>query len=379
MDRSPESGVPSGMKPEPSTKRPLVRLLLYGALAYLIGIVVIAMKMKGIEIEPFWNRVRLPSSFSEEEEKAEKEAGPPKDNKEAGGDGARERTRRFREEPIADNLPELEGVVSAESALSAVPADPIHLADPTGPTPPELLVKEPLSTVKCWDNKGFEHDDGECDLPEDLGKALAERLYILDVCRRETTGPSNTGRLHFSLEADFIRGGLSCWAGEGSTLRFADRIVPCAAERLRGIALSSIAHRYSRYHISAQIDFVIPRRQIAVPVPSGTPSSEAPAEAEQSAAGQPPTGEGETAPVARVDRIEEALKLAKEVSVTRERVRVRKDPVDGEIVGFISKPRKVKLIDKNGDWCRVQTQRGTLGWMVCWALDLTVKNPPQKK
>ncbi len=369
MARPPDNGLSFDLEREIRTRRPLLRVLVYGALFYLVGIVLIVMKMKGIEIEPFWRRVDLFAAEPEGEETGENFVdgdAPPRDGAARSRAEAREENRRFREEPVEDNLPDLDEGMSQDAPLSTLAANPIHLADPAGPTPLELLVKKPLATVKCWDKKGFEHDGQECDLPQELGQALAQRLYILDVCRRETSSPSNTGLLHLALEADFIRGGLSFWAGEGTTLRFADRIVPCAAERLKGIALASLAHRYSRYHISTEIDFALRRPQIAVPLAVGTdaPSGQTPTSQ------TPTTGEAESQPVARVDKIEEALKLAREVPVTKERVRVRKDPVDGEIVGFISKPRKVKLIEKSGDWCHVETKRGTLGWMVCWALDL---------
>jgi uncharacterized protein YgiM (DUF1202 family) len=58
------------------------------------------------------------------------------------------------------------------------------------------------------------------------------------------------------------------------------------------------------------------------------------------------------------------------VPVVRSRVRVRKAPVDGEIIGFISAPQKVRLIDREGEWCLVKTKRGNVGWMVCWGLGL---------
>jgi hypothetical protein len=70
------------------------------------------------------------------------------------------------------------------------------------------------------------------------------------------------------------------------------------------------------------------------------------------------------------EETKKALANAKTVKVVKTRVRVRKAPVDGEIIGFVSTPAAVSLIEQKGDWCLVKTKRENIGWMVCWALAL---------
>jgi uncharacterized protein YgiM (DUF1202 family) len=58
------------------------------------------------------------------------------------------------------------------------------------------------------------------------------------------------------------------------------------------------------------------------------------------------------------------------VDVIKDRVRVRKKAVDGEIIGKISSGNQVRLIGKKGAWCNVVTPNNNEGWMICNALSL---------
>ena len=66
----------------------------------------------------------------------------------------------------------------------------------------------------------------------------------------------------------------------------------------------------------------------------------------------------------------EMIEQGRIVAVIKDRVRVRKSPIDGEILGLISSGNRVLLVEEVDGWCHVKTRRGNEGWMVCWALAL---------
>jgi uncharacterized protein YgiM (DUF1202 family) len=72
----------------------------------------------------------------------------------------------------------------------------------------------------------------------------------------------------------------------------------------------------------------------------------------------------------QLDNLDDLVAKGRIVNVARTHMLVRKKPVDGEILGKISSPSRVTLIERNGDWCRVFTARKNIGWMACWGLDL---------
>jgi hypothetical protein len=221
---------------------------------------------------------------------------------------------------------------------------------PEGPIPDGVAFSKPMTPLKCWDDKGFQRDAAVCDSLEDLKALFEKRLYIVDECRKEQSEYANTGTLTLGMEADFLKDVVSFWPGKVSTVRYADEIVACVSDRMQGLSLAGLQHRFTRYHLGAAVKFSLKKpAQVIV-------SSE--------------TGASVTVPARDSEEIAASLKDAVEMAVTRERMRVRKAPLDGEIIGFISAPHKVRLIEQAGDWCMVKTKRGNIGWMACWGLGI---------
>jgi hypothetical protein len=171
----------------------------------------------------------------------------------------------------------------------------------------------------------------------------------------EANGERATG-LPFFIEADFVSDSLSFWIDQGIGVKTKTAILACVSDTLSNMSIGKVPHKHSRYRLEGEVKFK--GTQTAKILPGALPTSEK-----------------------EMVKLEKALAEAKQVDVVRERVRVRKSPVDGEIIGFISKPAKVELIEKSDEWCLVKTKRGNVGWMVCWGLsaDVSSENTADRK
>ncbi|MCP4674096.1 MAG: SH3 domain-containing protein [Deltaproteobacteria bacterium] len=213
---------------------------------------------------------------------------------------------------------------------------------PPGENPPGMFLNGEITCKKCWDDSGLQYPGAKCHIPGDLVERLSRRLYIIDQCRQKVAGDSTVGRLDLGLEIDFARRALGLWSFSTSEIRGAVKTAMCSNKAFAGLPLSFLRPKQSRYQFSLSLQF----KRIGIVQPTSVRSSEI-------AAAEPePTREG---------RI---------VTVSREHVRIRKNPVDGEIIGMINSGKTVILFDHKDGWCLVRTQRGNTGWMVCWSLDI---------
>ncbi len=260
--------------------------------------------------------------------------------------------------PRDDWSPTMSGPPSLPPFPSAAASPPKNTSEkeaPSRPVPGVSFVSK-MSPIKCWDARGFEHGPDECDALLGMSRAVDLNLDLVERCRTEVTGSSSTGALAVFAEADFVRNSISIWPGTASTLRNADAIAECMTERFRTLSVMAVPHQFSRYRLKGEIRFTgaTSARNVSAPAAMITPS--------------------------RTEELEQAAEKAEEVTVSRDRVRVRKAPVDGEIIGFISSGQKVKLIEITDEWCLVKTKRGNVGWMICWGIDMpgqTAANSPQ--
>ena len=253
---------------------------------------------------------------------------------------------RFPREDAVDNLPILdeftESIRAGRPILSGVEDDIVSL--PKAAPTEGVFLDKPLTPLRCWDTQGFEHKADKCDSLYALNQLLKSKLHVFTACRSSLDAPPS-GPLTFFIEADFLRNTTSFWLENDVLAQSKAEIIECVSKRFGAVSIEALPHRHSRYRLTGQVRFK-ETQQTDLALTRKTPSPSQ----------------------AAIAKLERALASAAEVLVTRDRVRVRKSPVDGEIIGFISHPAKVKLVERSDDWCLVQTKRGHLGWLVCWGL-----------
>ncbi len=216
---------------------------------------------------------------------------------------------------------------------------------PPGETPPGVTLEGEIICDRCWDKSGLQHPQSECDKLDEFKRRLSKRLYLMDQCRLEAEGDNTLGRLNMGVEVDFLSRALGFWKDPVSEIRGAAEIIACLNNRVSGFPLKGLNPKHVRYQFSLSLRFSRqgPTRTILAYV------------SEEDNQGM------ESAPRERHKR---------HVEVLKDRVRVRKRPVDGEVLGMISSGNRVILLDHREGWCRVLTPRGNMGWMICWALDI---------
>jgi hypothetical protein len=333
---------------ERTSSRTIKWLLIGVGLCYVVGLFTVLVRFGRPEIlSGILNGISaLPRLWDDDDLSLDRDTGADTDSEPSIGAERRrpieKKERYLREEPVNDNVPAsalLDMLEDKSAPRSPPPSEPV----PPAAVPKGMSIGDGVRSVKCWDSKGFEHDGESCDILGDFQKQVVSRLYIADTCRKEILGPLHTGVLSMAMEVDFVTNAVSVWEGSGSTLRQSQKVADCFAETLKNITPDRSMHRQSRYRLQLDITFGRERRLVTQVASVDTTARE---------------------------EMKKALSNAKTVKVVKTRVRLRKAPVDGEIVGFVSTPAAVSLIEQKGDWCLVKTKRGNIGWMVCWALAL---------
>ena len=323
-----------------SIKRTIVVLLTGGTILYGFILGAVYLRSSGFELSKFLKNAVSPepeeaSSLLPEGESLEKT-------------GAAHTLPRLDDIPL--DVPPFDAPQAPFESASTPSAETNDDPLPPPPTVPGVVMLSRMTPIKCWDNRGFEQSAADCDALNALARRTEENLTLLENCRTEILGAGAMGVLALYAEADFVRNRMTFWPGTASTLRYADRVAECLTERWREPRFSKLPHRFDRYRMKAAVRFE--GSYHAAPAPPGTVAVHSVITASQA------------------ERLETAAENAVEVTVARDRVRVRKAPVDGEIIGFISTGQRVKLLQVTDEWCSVKTKRGNVGWMVCWGLDL---------
>jgi hypothetical protein len=213
-----------------------------------------------------------------------------------------------------------------DAALSREAEAPIEV--PPGRTPKGVRVSGTPLYLRCWDSKGEPRAGKNCDSLRVLEKRFANRLYVVDRCKRRHSGEEATGVLSLGVNIDFEKRAISFWSGPSSEIEKARKIGTCIRRDLAGLPLHDIHHEHDRYRLFFSVRFEGPERQ------------------------------------------QEEREPGKSVEVTKDHVRVRRRPEDGYVLGKISSGHRVTLIDREDDWCRVITPNRYRGWMICDALAL---------
>lgn len=109
-------------------------------------------------------------------------------------------------------------------------------------------------------------------------------------------------------------------------------VVSCAAEALKGVELEKIPHTHVRYGVSYTVAFFPPGK---------APKAEGEAETEAGDAGDAGLGKA---------------------TVSWEKALLRDNPKEGKVVARLPQGTRVKLVEKDGDWYRVESSKGK-GWV----------------
>lgn len=213
---------------------------------------------------------------------------------------------------------------------------------PPGRTPDNVTLDGNAFYLKCWDGNGAETPGESCDRLSVFEKRVATRLYVVDRCKLQHTDKKSAGKLSLGVEVDFEKSALSFWNGPSSTLENAAKIATCLRSELNGLPIQGVSHKYARYRMFYTVLFGDPKRATV--------------------------GEKSESAAPAVENPAKNLPIGKTVTVLKDQVRVRKSPVDGDVIGKIAKDNQVKLLKKKGEWCQVMTPNNNEGWMICEAL-----------
>jgi hypothetical protein len=216
---------------------------------------------------------------------------------------------------------------------------------PPGRTPEGVGLKGDAFYLKCWDGSGNEVAGTSCDTLRVLEKRFSTRLYVVDRCKQTHAGEKADGVLSLGMEVDFDNKTLSFWNGASSDLENAAKVATCLRTELAGLPIHSVDHKYSRYRLFFTVVF---GKNAALT----TAADKADDKEEPSAKKASDT----------------PLPKGKMVNVVMDRVRVRKSPENGDVIGMISSGNQVELIRKKSGWCEVVTPNNNRGWMTCEAL-----------
>ncbi|MBN2344208.1 MAG: SH3 domain-containing protein [Deltaproteobacteria bacterium] len=204
---------------------------------------------------------------------------------------------------------------------------------PPAPTPDGIRMDGAPLYYKCWAS-GDASGTKECDRLRVLEKRMATRLYVVDECKKAHGKDDAPGLLSLGANLDFSDNTIKFWSGPSSTLDNASKIGNCVRQKLAGLPLYSVDHKYEKYRMFFSIDFFDPKQ--------------------------------------RERMLAQKRKKGRQVQVVKDKVNVREEPVDGASIGRISSDSTVTLLKKNdtGDWCNVLTPSNREGWMICDALKL---------
>ncbi|MDD5310111.1 MAG: SH3 domain-containing protein [Deltaproteobacteria bacterium] len=245
--------------------------------------------------------------------------------------------------------------VQAAAASDAGPHEGDALPEVApGKTPDGVAVDGAAFYLKCWDAEGVEHPGEECDKLAVLDKRFATRLYVVDKCRAKAGTENAKGKLSLGVEADFQNLKVSYWNGASSTVAKSGEIAGCLRTEMAGLPLGGIEHKYARYRMFFTVTF-------------GSAAEVARADAQAAKAEAKPGAKPEAA---KEGKTKAPPGKGRVVKVTKDKVRVRKTPKDGEVIGKISTGNEVRLLEQKSGWCHVMTPNSNDGWMTCDALAL---------
>ena len=208
---------------------------------------------------------------------------------------------------------------------------------PPGRTPAGVAVDGDALYLKCWNSDSDRQKGPACGRLPVLEKRFSTRLYVVDKCKKKHVGAEAEGKLSLGVEVDFARHALTFWSGPSSTLEQGTKVAACLRTALAGLPIDGFNHKYATYRLFFTVLFGEAALKVA---------------------------EQRKPPQAAPDN----LTKGRLVQVIKDRVRVRRQPIDGEVFGKISSGNQVRLLAEKKGWCHVITPNRNEGWMICDAL-----------
>lgn len=233
---------------------------------------------------------------------------------------------------VIDAGPEAGAGVDAEVAHpppAAEPFDPTVFGELTVRPAPRITMGDPYY-FRCW-NEGEEEPLSEenCDVMRPLERTVASEMGTLVACFERLDRPTATGELSLAVDVDFAgaedsdEAMVRFWSGGSTDLEGAEEIVACMRGRLERLSVRGISHQRERYTIFFPLDFAERR------------------------------GEG------------------KPVALVLDRVRLRTEPVDGDIIARLNQGEPLIVHELRDEWARITTVDGREGWVFDDAITVT--------
>ncbi len=310
MDVQTNQGGPPARKTD---RMEVVKVLIIAVVSFLVGFGLVILFFKPTSGDP-------PPEPTPEEAPAEVATPPKPDVSPSEGQGGSYAPTGYA--PVESDTGAAGGTPEVPDQGDALPEVP------PGRTPAGVTLDGSGFYLKCWDASGSELPGESCDKLSVFEKRVSTRLYVVDKCKKAHAGDSAKGKLSLGVEVDFTKRALSYWNGASSDLPSAASVAKCLRTELAGLPIDGFDHKYEKYRVFFTVMF-----------------GEA-----QGTVTKPPPGQG------------------KIKTVVMDRVRVRKTPVTGDVIGHISSGNKVRLLDKKDDWCHIITPNNNEGWMTCEAL-----------
>ncbi len=146
--------------------------------------------------------------------------------------------------------PEAPANAAAPSASSVAAIAAIPAPSTPAPAPPSVTVSRG-TVFACKNAAGDSLKGGDCDSPS-LDAVVMPRLRKLTDC---ADAAQASGKLHFTVRADFARSAISVDLGRNPGFPGADAILACAKADVTGASPGSAPHDNPRYSISYTVTF----------------------------------------------------------------------------------------------------------------------------
>jgi hypothetical protein len=137
--------------------------------------------------------------------------------------------------------------VSVQTDLSAEVNAPSEV--PPGKRPDGVSVVGAPLYLRCWDSPGDIHAGKDCERLRVFEKRFANRLYIIDRCKRRPTDDAVEGKLSIGVDVNFEEKRLNFWSGPSTDLPNANAIGTCLRRELAGLPLHGIQPSFPKYRI----------------------------------------------------------------------------------------------------------------------------------
>ncbi|APR79733.1 Hypothetical protein A7982_05080 [Minicystis rosea] len=239
--------------------------------------------------------------------------------------------------PSASAAPRATTAAAPSASAAAAPSASANAGDPEAPSAAgnsELVVVGPGKIVKCFDKKDKKIDDCEKLLFDPIA---VKRLRALSAC---PSALGLSGKMGVLFEIDFGKKEVVVKKTKKNSLPSAtvSGIVKCAAREFAQAPLDEVPHKHKHYVLEYPITFYPPGKH-----PEGASAD---------------TGDGEPAAGATTSEADASGTAV----VAQDTALARKEPKDGEVVHRFVRGTKVKILGKQGDWYKVDSN-GKVGWV----------------